>query len=81
LLSLLGLVYSVLDIAFAYGAWYLKPWAWTLGVVAEGIALLHAVINLLNGNGFFGFLISVVIAGAILYYLFTPTVRQAFGRA
>ncbi len=82
LLSLLQLVFSVLEVAFAYGAWYLKPWAWTLGVGAEGLAIVHSLFNLLfNGGNFFGFLISVAIAGAILYYLFTPTVRQAFSHA
>src|SRR3712207_1825572 len=30
--GLLFLVLSVVYLVFAYGAWTLKPWAWTLGV-------------------------------------------------
>ena len=81
LISLLFVIaYSVLDLAFAYGAWTLQPWGWMLGVVAEGVAVVSALITLISGGTFFSFLISVVIAGAILYYLFTPAVKQAFGR-
>jgi uncharacterized membrane protein YjjP (DUF1212 family) len=59
----------------------LMPWAWMLGIIAEGVALLSALLSLLNGGNFFSFLISAAIAGAILYYLFTPEVKKAFGRA
>ena len=78
--GLLILATGVLDLAFAYGAWMLMPWAWMLGIVAEGVALLSALLGLLNGGSFFSFLLSAAIAGAILYYLFTPEVKRAFGR-
>lgn len=81
LISLLFVVaYSVLDLAFAYGAWMLLPWGWQLGVIAEGVAVVSALITLLSGGSFFSFLISAAIAAAILYYLFTPEVKKAFGR-
>ena len=73
--GLLILATGVLDLAFAYGAWMLMPWAWMLGIIAEGVALLSALLSLLNGGNFFSFLISAAIAGAILYYLFTPEVK------
>jgi hypothetical protein len=75
-----SLVTATLYLAFAYGAFYLKPWAWMLGVAAEGVAIFFALISLFNHGSFFGFLFSVVLAGGILYYLFTPPVKQAFGR-
>jgi hypothetical protein len=82
LISLLFVIaYSVLDLAFAYGAWMAMPWAWQLGVVAEGLAVVSAIITWANGGGFGSFLLSVIIAGAILYYLFTPAVKHYFGRA
>lgn len=80
LAGLLILATGVLDLAFAYGAWMLMPWAWMLGIIAEGVALLSALLNLLNGGSFFSFLVSAAIAGVILYYLFTPEVKKAFGR-
>ena len=79
--GLVTLVQAGISLVFAYGAWYLKPWAWILGVGAEGLAILVALINWIGGNsGFFSFLISAAIAGVIIYYLFTPEVKRAFGR-
>jgi hypothetical protein len=80
-LGLVGLVSSVLSLAFGIGAWTLKPWAWMLGVVAEGLSILMSVISIVSGQSVGSQLVSIVIAGAILYYLMTPTVKQAFGRA
>jgi hypothetical protein len=78
--GLFVLVNGVLDLAFAYGAWFLKPWGWMLGVIAGGFGLLSELIRLINHGGFFAFLIGAAISGAILYYLFTPEVKHAFGR-
>ncbi len=82
LMSLVLLVSGVLSLVFAYGAWYLKPWAWMLGLVAEGLAVLSNLVNLILGYSNFGsFLVSLVVAGVIIYYLMTPEVKRAFGRA
>jgi hypothetical protein len=79
--ALVTLVQSGISLVFAYGAWYLKPWAWLLGVGVEGFAILVALINWIGGNsGFFSFLISAAISGAIIYYLFTPEIKRVFGR-
>lgn len=79
--GLVTLVQSAASLAFAYGAWYLKPWAWLLGIGIEGAAIFMALINLLGkSTDFFSFLISVAIAGAIIYLLNTPDVKRAFGR-
>ena len=76
-----ALVISSINLVFAYGAWYLKPWAWILGIGVEGLAVLVALINWIGGNsGFFNFLISAAIAGVIIYYLFTPEIKKVFGR-
>lgn len=79
--GLVALVQSAASLGFAYGAWFLKPWAWMLGIGVEGAGILVALINLIGGSGdFFGFIISAGIAGAIIYYLMTPAVKKAFGR-
>jgi len=79
--GLVTLVMGVFDLILAYGAWFLKPWAWILGIGVEALAILVAIVNLIGGRGFFGFLFSVAIAGVIIYYLYTPEVRRVFGRA
>ena len=79
--GLVALVQSVLLLAFAYGAWTLQPWAWMLGVAAEIVGIVIAVLLILNGSSITSQIVSIVIAGAILYYLMTPAVKAAFGRA
>ena len=79
--ALVTLVMAAADLLFAYGAWFLKPWAWMLGIGVEGAAVLVALVNWIGGNGgFFSFLISAAIAGVIIYYLMTPEIKRAFGR-
>lgn len=80
LLGIVALVQSVLLLAFAYGAWRLQPWAWMLGVAAEAVGIVISVLLILGGSPITSQIVSIVIAGAILYYLFTPTVKAAFGR-
>ena len=80
--ALVTLILSSISLVFAFGAWYLKLWAWMLGVGVEGLAILVSFINWIGGsNSFFSFLVSAAIAGAILYYLFTPEIKRVFGRA
>ena len=79
--GLVTLIVSAADLAFAYGAWFLKPWGWLLGIGLQGASILMALVNLIGkSSDFFSFLISVVISGAIIYLLNTPPVKQAFGR-
>ena len=79
--GILAIAQGALALAFAYGAWTLQPWAWMLGVVAFGLSLALSVLNVVGGGNIGSQAVSIVIAIAILYYLFTPAVKQAFGRA
>lgn len=72
---------AVLSLAFAYGAWNLKPWGWTLGIVAAGIGLVLSAFSVVSGDSLGNQVISIVIWAVVLYYLFTPQVKAAFGRA
>jgi uncharacterized membrane protein (DUF2068 family) len=81
IVGILALLQGVLALAFAYGAWTLNPWAWTLGIVAFGISLALSVLNIVSGGDISSQAVSIVIGIVILYYLFTPAVKQAFGRA
>jgi hypothetical protein len=79
--GILAIVQGALALAFAYGAWTLKPWAWMLGIIAFGISLALSVLNVVGGGNIGSQAISIAIGIAIIYYLFTPAVKQAFGRA
>jgi hypothetical protein len=79
--GLIALAQSILLLAFAYGAWTLQPWAWTLGVAAEVIGLILSGLFILGGDPISSQIVGIVIALVILYYLFTPNVKAAFGRA
>jgi hypothetical protein len=79
--AVLALILGVLDIVLGVGFLQVKPWAWTLGIVLEIASIVVAVLNIVATQSYFGGVISIAIAGYILYYLNTSTVKQAFGRA
>jgi hypothetical protein len=79
LIGAVTLALAVGYLVFAWGAWGLQPWAWTLGVVLAAISVVLGLFNLINGD--FSAVISIAIAGAITYYLFRPEIRAAFGRS
>ena len=65
---------------FAYGAWALRPWAWTRGVVLEIVVIVLALLQLGRLEPV-RHIVTIVIAGVVLWYLLTPRVRAAFGRS
>jgi hypothetical protein len=76
------LALSVGWIAFGIGAWTLKPWAWMLGLVLVGISIVLAIVSIIAGWSTIGSqIIGVAIDAVIVYYLMTPDVKKAFGRA
>ena len=80
--SIIALIFAVADLVFGFGAWTLKPWAWMLGMVLFGLNIVFQLVAVLAGwSTLGGVIISIVIAGVIIYYLLTPDVKKAFGRA
>ena len=83
--GVLGIGIAIAELAFAYGAWTLKPWGWALGIIAAIANLLFIVVMAVISGDLIASLISSVISIAIwavvLYYLTTPQVKPAFGRA
>jgi hypothetical protein len=81
------LALGILELAFAWGAWTLKPWGWVLGVVIAiaaivdqivyGLASGEVVSSLISLGGIVGIAVPIII----LYYLYRPGVKAAFGRA
>ncbi len=81
LLGIAALAYAALLIAFAYGAWTLKPWAWPLGVAVAAFGIILSVLYIIGGSGIANQALSIIIDGAILYYLNQPGIKAVFGRA
>jgi hypothetical protein len=80
-LDLAWLIIAAVFLAFAIGVWRLKGWAWTLGVALTAGSMLLEVFGLLTeGQALAGTLISMAISAVILFLLFKPDVRAAFGR-
>jgi hypothetical protein len=79
-LGLLTILVGIAELALAYGAWTLKPWAWMLGIIVEVANIVVAILQFRSATAS-STLISIVIAGIILYYLYQPHVRRAFGQA
>ena len=76
-------VLSAVEIAFGVGALQLRPWAWTLGMIWTWVSVASSILSLVanRGSGLVSALISIIVAIAILYYLYTDEVKAAFGKS
>jgi hypothetical protein len=81
LLGIAALAYAGLLVAFAYGAWTLKPWAWPLGVAGAAFGIVISILFIIGGSGIANQALSIIVDGAILYYLNQPGIKALFGRA
>jgi hypothetical protein len=76
--GLLMLIGPLLHLIVAYGALNLRQWAWWLGVIATGVDVAGAALNLWNGVGLLQAIVPVGFSLIVFVYLLTPGVRQAF---
>ncbi len=85
LVGIFSVVLGIAYIAFAYGAWSLLPWAWSLGMVLAIVGIVFSVIGAISSGDIVGGIIAqiipIAISAVIIYYLNTPGVRSAFGKA
>lgn len=82
LIAIMGigfLIHGVIQLIVAIGLFTLKGWAWVLAVIAQVLSLVLNGLNLTGGQ-MTGPVVGILIAAGILYYLFRPHVKQAFGR-
>ena len=80
--GIIVLAYSVLSLILAYGFWYLKSWAWPLGIGVQVLGIVQAVLQFANNNSNIASLvIGLGFAALIVWYLYQPQVKAAFGRA
>ena len=81
LITIGGLVLVGLGIASFIVSWGLlkgKRWARTITLIISIIAIIFAIISLISSEDFIH-VISIIIYGIIIYYMFTNKVKLFFG--
>jgi hypothetical protein len=82
LITIGGLALVILGIASLIVSWGLlkgKTWARTITLIISFIAIIFAIISLVS-SGELTHVISIIIYGIIIYYMFTDKVKLFFGR-
>ena len=82
LITIGGLALVILGIASLIVSWGLlkgKRWARTITLIISFIAIIFAIISLVS-SGDLTHIISIIIYGIIIYYMFTDKVKLFFGR-
>lgn len=73
------LIVAAANLLVGFGFWGLQSWAWTVAVVVTILRLIGAVVGFFVG-GVAGGIFGLVIVVIILWYLFRPEVKAAFGK-
>lgn len=77
----IGVIIIALGIASFVVSWGLlkgKPWAWLITVIIAIISIIMSIVSIISAN--FANIISLIIYGVVLYYMYRPEVRKYFGR-
>lgn len=77
--AILLLVVSAFELVVGFGLWTLKGWAWTVAIVVVILRVIADVISL-SMSLTIGPLVALVVHAIVLWYLFRPSVRSAFGK-
>jgi hypothetical protein len=72
------LALAIVSFVVAYGLLKGLGWAWTVTIVLSIISIIFNVISIATGN--IASIISIIISGIILYYLYRPHVKAYFGK-
>ena len=74
---------GIAEIVVGWGLWGLRPWAWMVSVIVFIVNIVLTLLTALGGNSLISIstLVGIAIPAIILYYLMTPPVKAAFGRA
>ena len=76
--GLLAFVLGALWVAVGYGAWNLRIWAWTIGMLLAVLGILNAVFILIGTGDLTKGLAAVLLPAVILWYLNSQGVKDAF---
>jgi hypothetical protein len=72
------LAIAIVSFVVAYGLLKGLGWAWTVTVILSIVSIVFNAISLATGN--IAAIISIIISGIILYYLYRPHVKAYFGK-
>jgi len=72
------LAMAIVSFVVAYGLLKGLGWAWTVTVILSIISIVLNAISIAAGN--ISSIISIIISGIILYYLYKPHVKAYFGK-
>jgi hypothetical protein len=72
------LAIAIVSFVVAYGLLKGLGWAWTVSVILSIISIAFNAISIAAGN--VSSIISIIISGIILYYLYRPHVKAYFGK-
>ena len=79
--GIISLAQAVMLLAFAFGAWSLRPWAWMVGIASSVVGLVLAALFLINGSEVPSQVVSIAVNLLIIAFLNSQGTRRAFGRA
>jgi hypothetical protein len=81
LLAIGGILIAIGIVSFvvAYGLLKGKSWAWTLTLILSIISIVMGAISIATTGNVFN-IISIIISGIIIYYLYRPHVKAYFGK-
>lgn len=74
-----GVIAAALFIVFGIGAFGLRSWAWSLGVVLLGVMLLVNIVGMFVTAFSWTLAVMAVLYALAIAYLFADDVRSAFG--
>jgi len=69
---------GIVSFVVAYGLLKGRQWAWTISIILSAISIVLNAISIISGN--FGGIVSIIISGIIIYYLYRPHVKAYFGK-
>ena len=68
------IILAIVNFVVVYGFWTGQGWSWTIGIVVAAISIVTSLSSLPSS------LFSLIINGAIIYYLTRPYVKKFFGK-
>jgi hypothetical protein len=70
---------AIVSFVVAYGLLKGRGWAWTITIILSIISIVWNAITIATAFNFGG-IVSIIISGIILYYLYRPHVKAYFGK-
>ena len=74
----ISFILGLLSLLLSWGLFQLKNWAWTGTLIVHIIATLAQLVKMFGSGGTAVNFLTLGFAGASIYYLLQPDVKQAF---